>query len=194
MEIGNEPYSEPVRVKLAATGGIRKPHRFRPGTVALREIRRYQKSTKLLINRHRFESTVRSALGLHANGFRIQPSAVKALQYACESYLTNLFETSHELALKSNRETILPQDLSQAEQVELDSRLERHNQYKQRRREITLEYRLSIPIAENEIEPWEWESDHEEDTCQEVDQFDPEENVESDDWHETHSDEPSESQ
>lgn len=32
-----------------ATGGVKKPHRYRPGTVALREIRRYQKSTDLLI-------------------------------------------------------------------------------------------------------------------------------------------------
>ncbi|XP_012925689.1 histone H3-4-like [Heterocephalus glaber] len=38
-----------ARKSAPATGGVKKPHRYRPGTVALREIRRYQKSTELLI-------------------------------------------------------------------------------------------------------------------------------------------------
>ena len=42
------------RKEPAATGGVKKPHRFRPGTVALREIRRYQKSTELLIRKAPF--------------------------------------------------------------------------------------------------------------------------------------------
>ena len=44
---------------LQATGGVKKPHRFRPGTVALREIRRYQKSTELLIRKLPFQRLVR---------------------------------------------------------------------------------------------------------------------------------------
>ena len=43
----------------ATTGGVKKPHRFRPGTVALREIRRYQKSTELLIRKLPFQRLVR---------------------------------------------------------------------------------------------------------------------------------------
>ena len=43
----------------AVTGGVKKPHRFRPGTVALREIRRYQKSTELLIRKLPFQRLVR---------------------------------------------------------------------------------------------------------------------------------------
>merc|ERR1712243_130036 len=42
-----------------ATGGVKKPHRYRPGTVALREIRRYQKSTELLIRKLPFQRLVR---------------------------------------------------------------------------------------------------------------------------------------
>ena len=38
-----------ARKSAPATGGVKKPHRYRPGTVALREIRRYQKSTELLL-------------------------------------------------------------------------------------------------------------------------------------------------
>lgn len=44
---------------MQATGGVKKPHRFRPGTVALREIRRYQKSTELLIRKLPFQRLVR---------------------------------------------------------------------------------------------------------------------------------------
>ena len=40
-----------ARKSAPATGGVKKPHRYRPGTVALREIRRYQKSTELLIRK-----------------------------------------------------------------------------------------------------------------------------------------------
>ncbi|KAF9004606.1 hypothetical protein BDQ17DRAFT_401549 [Cyathus striatus] len=39
------------KTATTAAGGVKKPHRFRPGTVALREIRRYQKSTELLIRK-----------------------------------------------------------------------------------------------------------------------------------------------
>jgi len=48
-----------VIVIQAVTGGVKKPHRFRPGTVALREIRRYQKSTELLIRKLPFQRLVR---------------------------------------------------------------------------------------------------------------------------------------
>ena len=44
-------YSKTTKKSVARTGGIKKPHRFRPGTVAAREIRRYQKSTELLIRK-----------------------------------------------------------------------------------------------------------------------------------------------
>lgn len=50
---------DPYFLFQAATGGVKKPHRFRPGTVALREIRRYQKSTELLIRKLPFQRLVR---------------------------------------------------------------------------------------------------------------------------------------
>ena len=48
-----------ARKTAQSTGGVKKPHRFRPGTVALREIRRYQKSTELLIRKLPFQRLVR---------------------------------------------------------------------------------------------------------------------------------------
>ena len=44
-----------ARKSAPATGGVKKPHRYRPGTVALREIRRYQKSAELLIRKLPFQ-------------------------------------------------------------------------------------------------------------------------------------------
>lgn len=51
--------SKAARKAAPATGGVKKPHRFRPGTVALREIRRYQKSTELLMRKAPFQRLVR---------------------------------------------------------------------------------------------------------------------------------------
>ena len=73
-----------ARKSAPATGGIKKPHRFRPGTVALREIRRYQKSTELLIRKLPFQRLVREIAQDFKTDLRFQSSAVLALQEACE--------------------------------------------------------------------------------------------------------------
>ena len=61
------------------TGGIKKPHRFRPGTVALREIRRFQKSTELLIRKLPFQRLVREIAQEFKSDLRFQSQAVLAL-------------------------------------------------------------------------------------------------------------------
>ena len=71
-----------ARKNCPATGGIKKPRRFRPGTVALREIRRYQKSTELLIRRQPFQRLVREVASDFKSDLRFQASAVMALQEA----------------------------------------------------------------------------------------------------------------
>lgn len=95
-----------------ATGGIKKPHRFRPGTVALREIRRYQKSTELLIRRLPFQRLVREVAQDYKSDLRFQGSAVLALQESAETYLTALFEDSMLCALHAKRVTIFPRGKS----------------------------------------------------------------------------------
>ena len=71
----------------SSTGGVKKPHRYRPGTVALREIRRYQKSTELLIRKAPFQRLVREiTIDLNAD-VRFQSSAIMALQESAEAYL-----------------------------------------------------------------------------------------------------------
>ncbi|EPB79182.1 core histone H2A/H2B/H3/H4 [Ancylostoma ceylanicum] len=71
-----------ARKSAPATGGVKKPHRYRPGTVALREIRRYQKSTELLIRKLPFQRLVREIAQDFKTDLRFQSSAVMALQEA----------------------------------------------------------------------------------------------------------------
>ena len=75
-----------ARKSVAATG-VKKPHRYRPGTVALREIRRYQKSTDLLIRKLPFQRLVREIAQDFKNDLRFQGTAILALQEAAEAYL-----------------------------------------------------------------------------------------------------------
>ena len=80
-----------ARKSAPATGGVKKPHRYRLRTVALREIRRYQKSTKLLIRKLPFQRLVREIAQDFKTDLRFQSSAVTALQEASEAYLVGTF-------------------------------------------------------------------------------------------------------
>ncbi|XP_041038159.1 uncharacterized protein LOC121274893 [Carcharodon carcharias] len=91
-----------ARKSAPATGGVKKPHRYRPGTVALREIRRYQKSTELLIRKLPFQRLVREIAQDFKTDLRFQSSAVMALQEASEAYLVGLFEDTN-LSIMSGR-------------------------------------------------------------------------------------------
>ena len=97
-----------ARKSAPATGGVKKPHRYRPGTVALREIRRYQKSTELLIRKLPFQRLVREIAQDFKTDLRFQSSAVVALQEASESYLVGLFEDTNLCAIHAGRVTIMP--------------------------------------------------------------------------------------
>ncbi|KAG2125057.1 histone-fold-containing protein [Suillus clintonianus] len=98
-------------------GGVKKPHRFRPGTVALREIRRYQKSTELLIRKLPFQRLVREIAQDFKTDLRFQSSAVMALQEAAEAYLVSLFEDTNLAAIHAKRVTIQPKDLALARRL-----------------------------------------------------------------------------
>ena len=85
--------SNAARKSAPSTGGVKKPHRFRPGAVALREIRRYQKSTELLIRKLPFQRLVREVAQDFRADLRFQSHAIMALQEASEAYLTSLIIT-----------------------------------------------------------------------------------------------------
>ena len=108
----------PVAVGLLdATGGVKKPHRYRPGTVALREIRKYQKSTELLIRKLPFQRLVREIAQDFKTDLRFQSSAILALQEASEAYLVGLFEDTNLCAIHAKRVTIMPKDIQLARRI-----------------------------------------------------------------------------
>ena len=87
-------------------GGVKKHHRYRPGTVALKQIRQYQKSTELLIRKLPFQRLVweiacdRDVITSPLYGkVRFQSAAVMALQEASEAYLVGLFEDTNLCAI-----------------------------------------------------------------------------------------------
>ncbi|CAH1760361.1 3052_t:CDS:2, partial [Entrophospora sp. SA101] len=101
--------------KSAPTAG--GPHRYRPGTVALREIRRYQKSTELLIRKLPFQRLVREIAQDFKTDLRFQSSAIGALQEAAEAYLVALFEDTNLAAIHAKRVTIQPKDIQLARRL-----------------------------------------------------------------------------
>jgi histone H3 len=109
-----------ARKSAPATGGVKKPHRYRPGTVALREIRRYQKSTELLIRKLPFQRLVREIAQDFKIDLRFQSSAVMAIQEASEAYLVGLFEDTNLYTIHAKRVTIMPNDIQLARRIRGD--------------------------------------------------------------------------
>ena len=106
-----------ARKSAPATGGVKKPHRYRPGTVALREIRRYQKSTELLLRKLPFQRLVREIAQDFKTDLRFQSTSVMALQEASEAYLVGLFEDTNLCAIHAKRVTIMPKDIQLARRI-----------------------------------------------------------------------------
>ena len=94
-----------------------KPRRYRPGTIALREIRRYQTSTNLLMSKKGFQRVVREIAQNFKPDLRFQASAMLALQEASEAYLISLFEDTNLCAIHARRVTIMPKDIQLARRI-----------------------------------------------------------------------------
>ena len=112
------------KIKPLIGGSIKKPHRFRPGTVALRDIRKYVQGTEDLIKEAPFQRTVREiASNLPYNAFlkensgernsqiRFKPSAIAALKAASQDHIIRLFKKSNLAAIHAHRTTIYPKDM-----------------------------------------------------------------------------------
>ena len=91
--------------------------RYRPGTVALREIRKYQRTTELLIAKRPFQRLIREISQDFKSDVSYQASALLALQVASEDYLIGLFEDVQLCAIHAKRVTILPQDMKLARRI-----------------------------------------------------------------------------
>ncbi|KAH9304742.1 hypothetical protein KI387_009146, partial [Taxus chinensis] len=107
-----------ARKSAPATRGVKKPHKFRPNTVALREIRKYQKSTKILIRKLSFQCLVREITQDFKTGLRFQSSVVTALQEVTEAYLVGLFEDTNLCANQTKRVNIMPKDIQLARHIQ----------------------------------------------------------------------------
>lgn len=105
------------KTKISADGTVKKVHRWRPGTVALREIRKYQKSSNLLIPKMPFQRLVREIVQSHNDDLRIQAAALGAMQEAAEAYLTGLYEDTNLCAIHARRVTIQPKDMQLARRI-----------------------------------------------------------------------------
>jgi histone H3/H4 len=97
----------------------RKLHRFRPGTKALMEIRKLQKSTHMLIPRMPFARLVREvAIDVtRCKELRWQTDALMCLQEAAEAYLVTLFEDTVLCAIHAKRVTVMPKDMNLARRI-----------------------------------------------------------------------------
>ena len=94
-----------------------KPHRYRVGTVALKDIRHYQGSTALLIRKLPFQWVVREITQDIKTGLRFQSAALLCLQEATEAYLVSLLEDSNLCAIHARRVTIMPKDIQLARRI-----------------------------------------------------------------------------
>jgi len=115
------PSQTAAKKNASVQGGIKKPHRFHPGTVALREIRKFQKTTNLLIRRAPFQRLVREVAQSYNTTIRFQMTALMALQEAAESYIVQLFESTNLCAIHAKRVTIMPRDIQLARRLRGES-------------------------------------------------------------------------
>ena len=121
---GKQPQKHLLQKMLnhkSVTGGIKKPHRYHLGLLALCEIQRYQQSTESLIRRTPFNKLIKEISqeyricpdgpGTPSVQVCFQSTALAALQEAAENFLVGLFEDVNLLAVHAKRVTIMPHDI-----------------------------------------------------------------------------------
>ncbi|KAL6084016.1 hypothetical protein STEG23_002535 [Scotinomys teguina] len=122
LQVGKPPHKQlatkAARKSAPSTGGVKKPHRYRPRTVALQEISRYQKSTELLIQKLPFQRLVWEIAQDFKTDLRFQSMDIGALQEASEAYLVGLFEDTNLCAIHAKRVTIMPKDIQLARRIQ----------------------------------------------------------------------------
>ena len=105
------------RSQTGQASAQQQPHRYWPGTVTLRKIWRYQKSTELLICKLPFQRLVHEILQGYGVGYRVTPAMMMALQEAAKAYLVQLLEDLNLCAIHAKRITIQPKDMQLARQI-----------------------------------------------------------------------------
>ena len=104
------PVKEP---RKTPKGGVRKARRWRPGTVALRQIKKYQRSTELLIRKLPFQRLLREVVyEMKKKDYRFQSTtAILAMQEAAEAFLVRMFEQCNDICIHGKRVTVQQKDI-----------------------------------------------------------------------------------
>ena len=114
---GTKSHLQRIVLKEPTARKIKVPFRFRPGTVALREIRKYQRSTALIIRKQPFQRLVKEIAQYFYPLIRFQASAISVIQEASEAFLVSLFEDTNLCAIHAKRVTIMPKDMQLATRI-----------------------------------------------------------------------------
>ena len=94
------------------TPAVKKPHRFRPGTVAIREIKKFQKiSNCLIFAKHPFERYTRGIIAQHQPTMKISKDVFAILQYHIEQYIVNILRDANDAAIHCGRVKLMPTDV-----------------------------------------------------------------------------------
>jgi histone H3 len=101
---------------------VKKPHRYRPGTITICEICKYQKNTDLLIRKATFQRLVKEIATNLKSDLQMQSTALLALQEALEAHLVHLFEDSNECAIHEKRVMIMPKDIQLVQRIRGEKR------------------------------------------------------------------------
>ena len=112
----------------AAKGGVKgaeddekKKRRNRPGTVALREIKKYQKmEDKRLCAKAPLLRRIRDLMSTHDPEMRIQAVALEAVHEAVEAYMVNMLEDANLCCIHAKRQTLMKKDISLAMRIRGD--------------------------------------------------------------------------
>jgi len=96
---------------------VKRAHRYRPGTVALREIRKFQRSTELLIPTKPFQRLVKEVAQNYQTDLKFQSTALVALQQAAEDYIVGVMEDSVLCAVHGGRQTLMAKDMALARRI-----------------------------------------------------------------------------
>ena len=103
-----------------ATGGLKRMHQIQLGTVAMREIRKFQMTTELLIRKLPFLLLVREILQQIRLDMQLTPATILAIQEAAEAFLISLFEDTNLCAIHAKCVTIMPKDMKLALRIQGD--------------------------------------------------------------------------
>ncbi|XP_012942093.1 histone H3.3 [Aplysia californica] len=104
------------RTKTKANKG-RKLYKYRPGTVAEREVKKLQKSTQPLIPKAEFDRLAREVTQDFKTDSRHQPGALAALQESAESWIVDMFGAAKKCGTQRKKKAVTPKDITVARQL-----------------------------------------------------------------------------